>query len=542
MSWRQAGALDQLQAALELRLRLIGLPHLEQDVPLQAAVEGHRRDVVGLLAQGVLLVHVRERLGHLPAVDVHDRQREQPRPALAVGPRLRRHGGELGRRLVGLSLIQQIHGDALVRVDEVRIDRQRLPVLDDRVVEPAHLQKQLGVRIVGVGVLRDQLDVLLERLFGVRVVAVLPVGVAQEVVGGRVGRVDLGGLLVVLDRLRVLLLAEVVAGQIEMRPLVVRVRRDELIEVFLLLHRVGVCPGLGREDQEPLSVGSLVRQAHGLVQVLEELLGRRRRVGEAQLRQREVRVERDCLGEVRDRVGQEQLLELIPALQELRLRLGRGRRHRDLPGVGRRGRLGLDCAAGAGASFFAQPPIVRPDSHSQRQDQTEGSVRAHHVLLRDEENYECAVIRVATARLVPFNPTEGRLVTREAPLTPCEEVSRAGAEQQGTPLTPTLSRRERGRISPDAVSGQRDSLSPRRGERGRVRGDLLPPLPSLLLARRRHEVGGGHRPDHHRVACARRPSCGTRGSRRKPVLRPRFFVTSSSLACCASLRSGAICM
>jgi hypothetical protein len=85
-----------------------------------------------------------------------------------------------------------------------------------------------------VGVLGDQLDVLLKRLLGVGVVGILPVGITQEVVSGRIGRGELRGLLVVLDRLREILLAKVIACQVEVRTLVIRVRRDQLIEIFLL--------------------------------------------------------------------------------------------------------------------------------------------------------------------------------------------------------------------------------------------------------------------------------------------------------------------
>ena len=47
---------------------------------------------------------------------------------------------------------------------ELRVHLQRLPVLGDGLVEPPHLHQQLGVGIVGVGIVRDQLDVFLERL------------------------------------------------------------------------------------------------------------------------------------------------------------------------------------------------------------------------------------------------------------------------------------------------------------------------------------------------------------------------------------------
>jgi hypothetical protein len=43
-------------------------------------------------------------------------------------------------------------------------------------------------------------------------------------------------------------LAKVVAGKIEMGPLITGVSCDELIEIFLLLNRVSVCAGIGSQD------------------------------------------------------------------------------------------------------------------------------------------------------------------------------------------------------------------------------------------------------------------------------------------------------
>src|SRR6185369_885413 len=111
----------------------------------------------------------------------------------------------------------------------------------------------------------------------------------------------------------VVLLSEKESPQVEVRPLVLGVRRDELVEVFLLLNRVVVRSRLGREDEEPLAVRGLVRQADGLLQVIEELRAGGRGVREGELGPGETRVERDRLLEMRDGVGQEQLLEHVPA-------------------------------------------------------------------------------------------------------------------------------------------------------------------------------------------------------------------------------------
>ena len=269
-----------------------------------------------------------------------------------------------------------------MRVDEVRIDRQRLAVLGDRLVEPAHLEEQLGVRVVRVGILRDERDVGLKRLLGVAVVAVLPVGVAEEVVRGGVARVELGGFLVVLDRLREVLLAEVVAAEVEVRPLVVRVRGDEGHEVLLLLDGVVVEARLRREDEELLAVGGLVRQGDGLVQVLEDLLAARRGVREAQLGEGERRVEGGRLLEVGDGVRDQQLLEHVAALQELGLRVGGGRRHRDLSAVGLNRGLGLGRRGGSRCLLLRAADDGDSGGDSQHPEKSERSIAAHRVLLR----------------------------------------------------------------------------------------------------------------------------------------------------------------
>ena len=166
-------------------------------------------------------------------------------------------GGQRARPLVAQQPevhdeVEPGHRDALVGIDEVRVDLESLLVLRDRVVEPAHLQEKLRVRVVGVRIVGDELDVLLERLLGVREVPVLAVRVAEQVPGGRVARVDLRRLAVVLDRLREILLAEPVARQGKLRPLVARVRGDGVVEVMILLGDVVVRAGLRGEDQELL--------------------------------------------------------------------------------------------------------------------------------------------------------------------------------------------------------------------------------------------------------------------------------------------------
>ena len=277
----------------------------------QLQVASHRRHVLGLLSQRVLFVDQGEASSILPlstatTVSANSAVRRSPSVRAFVGKLL-----ELGRRFRRLALIHQGRRDAGVRVHEVLIDGQRLLILRDRLVELAHLQEQLRIGVVGVRIVRDQLDVLLERLLGVGVVAILSIGVAENVEHRRVARVQLGRLLVVLDRLREILLTEVVPAEIEVGALVVRVRRDELLEIVLLLLRVVVGARLGRENQQPLAVRRLARQAHGLGEVVEEFLRRRGDIGPAQLRKREFRIERDGLVEVLDRVSGQQSLGKI---------------------------------------------------------------------------------------------------------------------------------------------------------------------------------------------------------------------------------------
>ena len=288
--------------------------------------------------------------------------------------------GQLLLGLAGLSGVEQIHGESLVRVQEVRIDLERLAVLDDRVVEAAHLQKKLGVGIVRIRVPGKELDVFLERLLRARVVSALPVGVAEQVVGVRVIRGELCGLLVVLDRGRVLLLPEVVAGEVEMGSLVVGIGGHELFQIVLLFRRVGGRCGLVREDQELFPVGRLVGERHGLVQVIEKLLTALRGIGERELGPREVRVERYRLLKVRPRVGVERLLVHVAPLQKLRLRFRRGGRHGDLPAADRRRRLCLG-RPGRCCLLLRASAGRHPGGDSQDPEQSQRSSGSHTSLL-----------------------------------------------------------------------------------------------------------------------------------------------------------------
>src|SRR5712692_8994532 len=122
-----------------------------------------------------------------------------------------------------------------MRWHEVGIHGESLAVLGNRVLEPAHFQQEFGIGIVGIRVVGNQFDVLLEGLLRVLIVPLLTVGVTKNVVGGRVVGSEFGGFFVVRNRLLILLLTKVVIAEIETRALVIGVSGDELIEILLLL-------------------------------------------------------------------------------------------------------------------------------------------------------------------------------------------------------------------------------------------------------------------------------------------------------------------
>jgi hypothetical protein len=174
--------------------------------------------------------------------------------------------------------------------------------------------------------------------------------------------------LIVPDRLRVILLAEVGAAEVEVSALVVRIRPDELLELLNLPHGVSVRAGLRRLDQETLSVGGLLGECDGLVEMLEELFAGRGAVGERKLGPREGRVECGGLLEVGDGIRDFQLLDQVAARDELGARLGGGRGDRDLPvarGSGRR-RLRLG-GRGFGRGFLLCASGRRPGEDRENQ-------------------------------------------------------------------------------------------------------------------------------------------------------------------------------
>ncbi len=124
-----------------------------------------------------------------------------------------------------------------------------------------------------------------------------------------------------LDRLGVVLLPEVVAAEVEMRTLVVGVRRCELIEILLLLPRVVVGSRFGGQNEQSFAGRRSARQADRLAEVLKELLARCRDAGPVQFRESELRIQRNRLVVMFDGFGQQQPFGHITRRQKFLPRL-----------------------------------------------------------------------------------------------------------------------------------------------------------------------------------------------------------------------------
>ena len=103
-----------------------------------------------------------------------------------------------------------------------------LAVLDDRLVEAAELEQQLGVGVPGVRVVGQHLGVLPERRFGAVHLAEEAVAVAELVVDLREAGRDRRGALVEGDGLAVTLGAEVRIAEQHERAFVARVPAHQL--------------------------------------------------------------------------------------------------------------------------------------------------------------------------------------------------------------------------------------------------------------------------------------------------------------------------
>ncbi len=248
------------------------------------------------------LLHLGERLVGLALVDVGHGRPEQRQAPLAVVARLLPEPGEAGAGVGGLAHEHLVVADADVGGHEVGVDAERFLVVPDRVLELAHLHQQLGVGVVGVGVVRDQLDVLLEGLLRVRVLAQEAVGVAHLVVGlGERGR-DRDRLLVLGDGRGPLLPAEVIAAEQVVSALVRRVGGRELAVELLLPLRQAPRAGVEPVDHPALRLRDLRARRLGLLQRVEEVLRGAGCIGEAQVSKGESRVLLHGLLELRPRV------------------------------------------------------------------------------------------------------------------------------------------------------------------------------------------------------------------------------------------------
>src|SRR5262245_607522 len=141
-----------------------------------------------------------------------------------------------------------------MRCHELLIDRQCFSILRNRLIKSAHLQQQLSVRVVRVGIVWNQLGIFLKSLFRTRVVAGLPVRVAKNVEGTGILGLNLSSFLVMLDRFGVFLLAKVITAKREMSALVIRVSGNQLLEVLFLFDCIAVCSRLSAENKQLLSV------------------------------------------------------------------------------------------------------------------------------------------------------------------------------------------------------------------------------------------------------------------------------------------------
>ncbi len=223
--------------------------HLGDDVALGLKVGRHGCRVILLLGNGILFVHVLHGLLELAVVHCDYGQAKISGAQFAVIARLTSYLLELCGRIVVLPLIHEIGRNPEVRRHEVGIHAESLAVLGNRVLEAAHFQQELGIRIVGIRVVGYQLDVLLEGLLRVLIVSLLTVGIAKDVVGGRVVGSEFGGSFVVRNRLLILLLSKVVVPEIETRALVIWVGGHEFIEILLLLDDLSVGAGfIGKNE------------------------------------------------------------------------------------------------------------------------------------------------------------------------------------------------------------------------------------------------------------------------------------------------------
>ena len=128
-------------------------------------------------------------------------------------------------------------GDPRVGGDEVLVRLEGPPVVLDRLLEATGLHQQLGVGVVGVGIVGNQLDVAPKGGLGRLEVAQEAMRISHLVVGRRVVGVDLDRALVAGDGLLVLLAAEMEAAEGVVSPLVRRIPLQQRVQHRRVLAR-----------------------------------------------------------------------------------------------------------------------------------------------------------------------------------------------------------------------------------------------------------------------------------------------------------------
>ena len=284
-----------------------------------------------------------------------------------------------------------------IRRDEVRIDRECLLVHFDRFVEPAHLHQQLGVRVIRIGIVRQQLDVLLECRLGVGISLQKAIRITQLVIGSREIRIRLRRTNVVLDGGLVLLPAEIDNAEQREDALVVRIQPDGLVVMLQDGGRIASQAGIAGENDLTLAFADAARQGDGTLGRIDELSGRARCRGESQVRKREFRILCHRFGIEPARVGDPQLVGKIAPLQI------------QLPRLVRRCRDRHFCRAGCLRARNGRASAGRDENHACQCSCYESLV-VHRSLPGNDRPY--ADCRRTASALVRTTPAKGPTAAR----------------------------------------------------------------------------------------------------------------------------------
>ncbi len=103
----------------------------------------------------------------------------------------------------------------------------------------------------------------------------MSIRVTENVERGGIVGCEFGGLFVMRDGLRDILLTEVITTESEVSPLIIRISSDKLVENLFLLCRIRIGACFGSLDQHAFTIRSFVCQGHCLFQVFEKLFGSR---------------------------------------------------------------------------------------------------------------------------------------------------------------------------------------------------------------------------------------------------------------------------